>query len=231
MLTEKPTAGCARPDRAMGPAGLVARLGVGPLFIYLALFWDGVSWGGALLGLVGLPAIVVAVVALRARRWPEPLSATGPFGHALNLAVIAALFSWHATAGAAFLFYGSSMLVAAVRRAGDCEVTAISNALLDRDDQVGCPLFFPVDALERRAHEGARGGRDPKRTAALSANEHGAWSVAAFTIVGCAAVLLADHAGSVASLGLLIGAAGLCITGALLAPLALRRLRREDRMP
>jgi hypothetical protein len=35
--------------------------------------------------------------------------------------------------------------------AGGCEVTAIANALLRRDDQVGCPLFAPVDLVEQRA--------------------------------------------------------------------------------
>jgi hypothetical protein len=53
-----------------------------------------------------------------------------------------------ATAGAAFLFYGSSMLIAGVRRNGGCEITALSNALLRRDDQVGCLLFAPIDIAE-----------------------------------------------------------------------------------
>jgi hypothetical protein len=60
------------------------------------------------------------------------------------------LFSLPATAGASFLFYGASMLVAAARRGGGCQVTAISNALLKRDDQVGCPLFAPLDIAEVR---------------------------------------------------------------------------------
>ena len=42
------------------------------------------------------------------------------------------------------------MLVAAVRRSGGCELTAISNAVLDRDDQVGCVLFAPIDLTEAR---------------------------------------------------------------------------------
>ena len=49
------------------------------------------------------------------------------------------------------MFYGFSMLVAAATRSGGCEVTAISNALLRRDDQVGCPLFASVDLVEQRA--------------------------------------------------------------------------------
>lgn len=39
----------------------------------------------------------------------------------------------------AFLFYGASMLLAAACRNGGCEVTALSNAALGRDDDVALP--------------------------------------------------------------------------------------------
>ncbi len=144
-------AGTLRSNGGIGRAGVLARAGVGLLFISLALFWREPEWHDALLGLVVMPALVVGVLPLRARRSSEPLSATGPVGHALNLAVLIPLFMLPATAGAAFLFYGASMLVAAARRSGGCEVTAISNTLLRRDDQVGCPLFASVDAFDRSA--------------------------------------------------------------------------------
>jgi hypothetical protein len=32
---------------------------------------------------------------------------------------------------------------------GGCEVTAISDLLLHRDDQIGCALFGPIDLRER----------------------------------------------------------------------------------
>jgi hypothetical protein len=41
------------------------------------------------------------------------------------------------------------MLLAALRGDGGCEVLAVSNWLLRRDDQVGCMVFWPVDQLER----------------------------------------------------------------------------------
>ena len=41
------------------------------------------------------------------------------------------------------------MLVAVLRRTGGCEVTAISNLFLHRDDQIGCALFGPIDLLDR----------------------------------------------------------------------------------
>lgn len=133
---------------SIGRAGRVARTVVGAAFIGLALFWRDPDWVDAVLGLVVAPALALGVMAWRARRSPEPLKATGPLGHAVNLAVLIPLFALPATAGAAFFFYGASMLLAAARASGGCEVTAISNAVLGREDQVGCPLFAPLDAAE-----------------------------------------------------------------------------------
>jgi hypothetical protein len=41
------------------------------------------------------------------------------------------------------------MLLAAARGYAGCEVLAISNWLLRRDDQVGCMRFAPIDHVER----------------------------------------------------------------------------------
>lgn len=131
-----------------GPAASAARLALGLLFVALALFWRDPDWQDAVLGLVAMPALVLASVLAWARRSSRPLRAVGPFSHVVNLAALFALFALPATAGAAFLFYGVSMLVSGARRTGGCEVTAISNAVLRRDDQVGCPVFGPVDAAE-----------------------------------------------------------------------------------
>jgi hypothetical protein len=134
----------------LGPMGRVARVIVGLALFGLALLWWDPSWGDALLGLLVAPVLVVGTIAVLGRQRPQPIRATGPIGHALNLVILIPLFALPATAGAASLFYGASMLVAAVRRYGTCEVTAISNAILGRDDQVGCPLFAPLDAAEAR---------------------------------------------------------------------------------
>ncbi|MGH3863786.1 hypothetical protein [Actinokineospora sp.] len=53
------------------------------------------------------------------------------------------------TSDATVIFYGASMLLAAARGYAGCEVLAVSNLLLRRDDQVGCVVFAPVDAIER----------------------------------------------------------------------------------
>ncbi len=108
-------------------------------------------------GVLAFPAVVLAWQWLRARTDPTRLQATGPVGTALNMLVFLALFltPWYArplafTSDAALVFYGASMLLAALRGYGGCEVTAISNWILGRDDQVGCLVLGPVDNLERR---------------------------------------------------------------------------------
>ena len=139
--------------RGIGPVGTAARLIVGALLLgsvvqgHLARGFHPSSWA---LGLVGFPALVLALQWLRARRTPTRLEATGPVSHAFSLAVFLALYLMGATSDAALIFYGTSMLVAAVRGYAGCEVLAVSNWLLGRDDQIGCAVFWPVDYLERR---------------------------------------------------------------------------------
>jgi hypothetical protein len=146
--------------RAIGAAGTLTRVMVG-LFLLGSVVAGELSKGfrpaAWLLGLAAFPAVLLALAWLRARWHLARLSATGPVGHAVNAAVFAALYAtpWYApplrfTSDAALLFYGASMLLAAVRGYGGCEVLAVPNWLLRRDDQVGCVLFAPVDALERR---------------------------------------------------------------------------------
>src|SRR5260370_28755107 len=120
--------------RHIGPIGTVARVVLG-----LVLLLDGLLGGnlvlnqgqvrtgfepaGVLLGLVGFPALLLAWQWLRARRQPSRFEATGPLGTAINMAVFLALFltPWYFrplsfTRDAALVFYGASMLLAAIRR-------------------------------------------------------------------------------------------------------------------
>jgi hypothetical protein len=140
-------------QRGIGPLGTIARVLVGGLLLasvtwgHLTRGFDPSAW---LLGLVGFPALLVAGQWLRARRTSTPLRATGPVAHALNVAVFVVLYLLEPTSDAALLFYGASMWLAAVRGYAGCEVLAVSNWLLRRDDQVGCAVFWPVDQLEHR---------------------------------------------------------------------------------
>jgi hypothetical protein len=69
-------------------------------------------------------------------------------GHAVDCALIVALVVNPSTLTGAAMFYGAAMLVGAWRGQAGGESTVISNVILRRDDQVGCPLFWPIDAAE-----------------------------------------------------------------------------------
>ena len=140
--------------RAIGPLGTLARIAVAAGLLWLAFGDDrGPTWGAALWGLVAFPAALLLAQGLWARFSTAPLRATGPVGHAANLAIIAVLFllpSPPDVRDGAALFYAASMVVAAWRGYAGCEVLAIPNWLLRRDDQVGCVVFAPLDEIEAR---------------------------------------------------------------------------------
>jgi hypothetical protein len=175
--------------REIGVIGTAARVVLG-----LALLLLGVTGGrvsvihgqvgigfeplSVAVGLVGFPAVVLAWQWLRARIVPTRLEATGPGSTALNMLVLAALLltPWYApvlsfTSVAALVFYGASMLLAALRGYSGCEVTAISNWILDRDDQVGCLVLSPVDDLERRLKGSSTDG--PSATTPTDSSDRG----------------------------------------------------------
>jgi hypothetical protein len=155
-------------QRQIGGIGTAARVVLGLAFLVLGVTGARVSvMHGQVgigfeplpvaIGLVGFPAVVLAWQWLRARVAPTRLEATGLGSTAINMLVLAALLltplyapPLSFTSVAAFIFYGASMLLAALRGYSGCEVMAISNWILGRDDQVGCLVLSPVDVLERR---------------------------------------------------------------------------------
>jgi len=164
------------PRRRIGVVGTAARLVVGSLVgsVVAGQASTGVHPWSWVLGLVGLPAVLLGWQYWRSRRRPGRWQATGPVGHTVNIAVVLGLYltPWYAlalsvTSDAALLFYGVSMLLAAARGYAGCEVLAVSNWLLRRDDQVGCLVFSPIDQLERRAEstDAADRGRPRRRGA------------------------------------------------------------------
>jgi hypothetical protein len=102
------------------------------------------------LGLVVLPGVMLTLSLAARRRGSGPLRFTGSGATLLNCAVILGLVADPYTARGAELFYGATLLAAAWRGRPDCESTVISNWILGRDDQVGCPVFPPIDQLEAR---------------------------------------------------------------------------------
>jgi hypothetical protein len=137
--------------RRIGPWGTAARLVVGTAMVGTAVIF-GVGARDVLLGLVAFPIAVSVVVAILGRA-VGPIRLTGPEGHCLNCGLIVAAFI--VVPDAALLFYGTSMLLAALRGYAGCELFAISNMLWRRDDQIGCPILSPVDGAEARVGEGA----------------------------------------------------------------------------
>jgi hypothetical protein len=124
--TSRAAASCVAVTERIGPVGVAARVVVGLVFLAAALWWRDPTWVDVVIGLVVMPAVAVGVLGWRARRSPARLQATSPSAHCLNVVLFLPLFLIPATAGGAFLFYGTSMLFAALRRSGGCEVTAIA---------------------------------------------------------------------------------------------------------
>ena len=132
--------------RRIGQWGAGARVVVGATLVVLAVAVWQAGWVDLLIGLVALPLLATLLMWLR-RRSAEPLR-LGAAGHLVTLAHVAVTVS--IVPEAAALFYGSMMLVAGLQGNGGCEITAVANWLRGRDDRIGCPLFAPVDALDRR---------------------------------------------------------------------------------
>jgi hypothetical protein len=133
----------SRPTRRWGTT---ARVVVGATLIVLALATWEAGWLDMVIGLVALPMLATLLMWMR-RRSAEPLR-LGAAGHLVTLAHVAVTAS--IVPEAAALFYGSMALVAALHGNRGCEITAVANLLRGRDDQIGCPLFEPFDALDRR---------------------------------------------------------------------------------
>jgi hypothetical protein len=149
-------------SRRIGPIGTASRVVIGLGLLYLAgsaagLSWD-IDWYDPVIGLVALPAIMVAA-GLAARRYAGgPVRFTGPLAICLNCVVILVLVLNPITGPGALLFYGVTLLISAWRGQPGCEATVLSNLVLRRDDQIGCPTFSPIDAAEARHRASATVG-------------------------------------------------------------------------
>ncbi len=122
-----------RYGRAIGPIGTAGRAALGVAFFLVVLLipeGGALRWYEAALGLTAAPAVLIGWQLARLRWTTEPLDATGPVGFALNFVIGTVLFVNPLTRDAAFLFYGASLFLAAVRGYAGCEVLAVSNWLL-----------------------------------------------------------------------------------------------------
>ena len=145
-------------SRRIGALGTVARVAVGGVMVgsvvegHISADFHLAPW---VLGLAVFPAFMLMGHSWAGRRTPAQVRATGAVGHCAPLVAFLALYALDATSDAALLFYGASMLLAAARGAGGCEVLAFSNWVLDREDEVGCVVFGPIDHFERRRRAAA----------------------------------------------------------------------------
>jgi len=147
--------------RAIGPIGTGARIILG-FILFGSVFYGQIIKGPFrplpwVIGLLIFPALFLSWQYLRARRNPARLEATGPVASVLNVVIFFAFYftfvyapSIDFMSDAVLIFYGLSMLLIAFRGSGGCEALAISNWLLKRDDELGCLVFSPIDAAERK---------------------------------------------------------------------------------
>jgi hypothetical protein len=136
--------------RATGPIGTAARIAGGFAAIAIAI-WGGLAWWEVALGLVGITLIFTFGHAALAWRFPGALRSVDQIGACLTAAIVTPLLFISYTSDATWLWLGASVLLAAVRGYAGCEVLAISNWLLRREDTVGCLIFTPIDVAEARA--------------------------------------------------------------------------------
>lgn len=149
--------------RQIGPIGAASRAVGGLVAIAVPIALSGIGWWDVAAAVIALPLITLALSALVTagyeRYAPESLArrhsiCSGPacvlvatvVGVAIALAIATPV-----SEVAIWCFFGVSMLVAALRGYGGCEVLAIPNAITGRRDQIGCILYTPIDAAEARS--------------------------------------------------------------------------------
>ncbi len=148
--------------RAIGPIGTIEHFIMGPVLIYFGFnsplediapvtsisllpgYWDDLF-----VGLIMLPLVMVVVQLTWNWLKNEPLKATGRMGFTINILITIILF-YTPLHHAMWFYLGFSLLVAAIRGYAGCEVMAISNWVTGRNDQVGCVIFSPLDAIEKK---------------------------------------------------------------------------------
>jgi hypothetical protein len=142
----------------------VTRLIAAAAALALPASLDGFSGWDLLVGLVALPALATAsfeVVREGYERYvPGGLASqadtccgAATWLLAIVLAALIPLAALTPVTDASFwVWIGASLLLAAVRGYGGCEILAFPNSLTGRRDQVGCIVFTPIDRAEARAH-------------------------------------------------------------------------------
>lgn len=146
--------------RDIGPIGTATRAAVGTLAVVLPIIAWGIGWWDVAASVVVFPVIAGGASALVARVYeryapdrpgrPEPIfdgAACAVLTIVIGTATLVT-FVTPADAVAIWVFFGASMLLAAAKGYGGCEVLAISNLITGRGDRIGCVIYGPIDAAE-----------------------------------------------------------------------------------
>lgn len=153
--------------REIGPIGTASRVAGGLIAIAVPIALGGFGWWDAAAAFVALPLLATASVALVTATYerldPRALTrrnaiCSGPACWLVGLVVaiyVGLTLLTPLNGGVAFwVWIGTSMLVAAARGYGGCEVLAIPNLITGHRDQIGCILYTPIDRAEARRASG-----------------------------------------------------------------------------
>ena len=156
--------------REIGPIGTAARVVGGLTAVALPIGLGGFGWWDAAAVLVALPLVAtgaaVLIIAGYRRLAPDALVrhqaiCSGPacwlIATVIGATVAIDVLTPASGEVALWVWLGGSMLVAAARGYGGCEVLAIPNLITGRRDQIGCILYTPIDRAEAR-RAARRGG-------------------------------------------------------------------------
>lgn len=153
--------------REIGPIGTASRVAGGLIAIAVPIALGGFGWWDAAAAFVALPLLATASVALVTATYerldPRALTrrnaiCSGPACWLVGLVVaiyVGLTLLTPLNGGVAFwVWIGTSMLVAAARGYGGCEVLAIPNLITGHRDQIGCILYTPIERAEARRASG-----------------------------------------------------------------------------
>jgi Family of unknown function (DUF6410) len=150
-------------QRDIGPVGTASRLAAGAAAVAVPVVLAGFSWSDAAIALLALPVIAALVAPViswifgrlhrKRLRSPRLLSAL----QSVTLCVVMVVANDVVVAPTTlngnvtlFVWLGASMLVAAVRGYGGCEILAIPNLIRGRRDQIDCMLYTAIDSAEAK---------------------------------------------------------------------------------
>jgi hypothetical protein len=155
--------------RDIGPIGTATRILGGVIAIALPVALAGIGWWDVGVAVIALPLVALAagalVTSVYRRYGPEALarrdaicSAPACWTWAIVIAAAVGLAALTPASAVAFwVWLGASLLVAAARGYGGCELLAFPNLIRGRREQIGCMLYGPIDAAERRRSRRRRG--------------------------------------------------------------------------